>query len=87
MTRRDDIQGTKAYLFWSAGLFVAGLVFVWDGWLVGWLDPVWDGWLPRRGVLAKHPWPDDGFYLFNQITGTALLLAAGVCGYIHHVVK
>lgn len=87
MSRRYDVQGTRVYLYWAIGLLVIGLVFVWDGWLLAWLHGMWDGWLPRASVLERHPSPEDGFYLFNQIAGVLLLAASAVCGYIHHVVK
>lgn len=87
MSRRYEVKGTKVYLYWSLGLLIVGMVYIWDGFLIQWLHGIYDGWLPRASVLTNHPDPSDHFYLFNQITGVAMLVGSAVCGYIHRVVK
>ena len=77
MARNYKVEGRKDFLYWAIGLAVLGL------WCVK------DGWFPSPTVLEKHP-PDDpadSFYLFNRTLAFITLIAAGICGYIHKVVK
>lgn len=80
MARRFHVAGTKVYLQVAIGLLVLGL---WS---------VKDGWLPSTTVLAKHPLHTpsgdlDHFYVFNRSLAIICLIGAGICGYVHRVVK
>jgi hypothetical protein len=83
MARRYEVQGTKAYLY---AALVCAFFAVWH---------MVDGWVPQERWLAKYPdfpatWYDLGlyeFYAYNRWTGILFAIAAGVCAYIHKVVK
>lgn len=75
MVRRYDIEGTRSWLYGGIACIVIGL------WCAR------DGWFPPPSVLEKHPDPDEGFYLFNQVFAVLFGLGALVSMAVHRLMR
>lgn len=86
MPRKFDVQGTREYLYWSAGLALLALWALRDGW-AGYWDAKGLG-VFVSNVLRDHPdYPSDSFYLFNRVLTFLSGVASAVCALVHRIVK